>query len=132
MARGGIGADPWAPNALIYRFAVNALGLFLAGVIVPGIRIDDWPSLLAATAIFALVNIIVRPAAIFVSFCLIALTFGLFILVINAALLAATAWVAGQLDLAFHVDGFWPAMFGAIIISLVSFFATMSLRVLRL
>src|SRR5690606_29109568 len=104
----------------------------LAAFLVPGIEIGDFLTLVAVTAIFALVNLILRPIAVFVGFCLIVLTFGLFVLIINTALLGATAWLAGQLDLEFTVDGFWAAFFGALIISLVSLFATMSVRMTRL
>ena len=48
------------------------------------------------------------------------LTFGLFLLVINAAMLLLTAWVAQKFDIGFFVDGFWPALWGSIIISVVS------------
>lgn len=123
--------DPWSPGALIYRFAVNAAGIFLAALIVPGIVIGDALSLVAVTAIFALVNILIRPLAMIVGFCLIVLTFGLFVLIINTGLFLLTAWVAGELNLDFSVDGFWPAFFGALIISAVSLFATMSLRMNR-
>lgn len=117
-----------SPSVLLVRFLVNGLGLFLASVIVPGIEIGDWQSWLAGTAIFAIVNMLLKPLAVLVSCCLIVVTFGLFVLVINTALLAATAWVAGQLDLDFTVDGFWSAFFGAIVISLVSLFATMVIK----
>lgn len=117
-----------APRVLLLRFVVNGTGLFLAGVIVPGIEIGDWQSLLAGTAIFAIVNMLLKPLAVLVSCCLIVVTFGLFVLVINTALLGATAWVAGQLDLDFTVEGFWSAFFGALIISLVSLFATVVVR----
>lgn len=115
-------------SVLLLRFVVNGVGLFLAGVIVPGIEIGDWQSLLAGTAIFAIVNMLLKPLAVLVSCCLIVFTFGLFVLIINTALLGATAWVAGQLDLDFTVDGFWSAFFGALIISLVSLFATIVIR----
>jgi putative membrane protein len=71
---------------------------------------------------------LLKPLAVLVSCCLIVVTFGLFVLVINTALLGATAWVAGQLDLDFTVEGFWSAFFGALIISLVSLFATVVVR----
>jgi putative membrane protein len=120
--------EPWALQALLFRFVINLAGLFLAAAIVPGIEIGDWQSLLAGTAIFAIVNILLRPLATFFAFCLIIFTFGLFVLVINTALLGATAWVAGQLDLAFTIDGFWSAFFGALIISIVSMIASMTVR----
>ena len=82
----------------------------------------------AAAAIFAIVNMLLKPLAMLVSCCLIVATFGLFVLIINTALLGATAWVAGQLNLSFTVDGFWSAFFGAVIISLVSIFASVAIR----
>lgn len=120
--------DPWSVQALLFRFVINLAGLFLADAIVPGIDIGDTTSLLAGTAIFAIVNILLRPLATFFAFCLIIFTFGLFVLFINTALLGATAWVAGQLDLAFTIDGFWSAFFGALIISIVSMIASMTVR----
>lgn len=120
--------DPWAPRTLLLRFIVNLAGLFIADLLVPGIHIADAPSLVAGTAIFAIVNLLLRPLATFVSCCLIVGTFGLFVLVINGVLLAVTAWVAGGLGLGFTIDGFWPAFFGALVISAVSFIATIIVR----
>jgi putative membrane protein len=121
-------ADPWAPETLALRFLVNLAGLWVASRVVPGVHVDDMPSLLAGTAIFAIVNVLLRPLANFVSCCLIVFTFGLFVLVINAVLLALTAWIAGRLDLAFRVDGFWAAFFGALVISAVSIVASLVIR----
>ena len=120
--------DPWAPRTLLLRFVVNLAGLYLADLIVPGIHIADAPSLVAGTAIFAIVNLLLRPLATFVSCCLIVGTFGLFVLVINGALLLVAAWVARQLGLGFTVDGFWAAFFGVLVISIVSFIATVAVR----
>ena len=115
-------------EALLVRFVINLAGLFLAEAIVPGIDIADTESLVLGTAIFAVVNMLLKPIATLFSFCLIILTFGLFVLVINTALLAATAWIAGQLDLAFTIDGFWSAFFAALIISIVSLVASTFVR----
>ncbi|MFA7249453.1 MAG: phage holin family protein [Dehalococcoidia bacterium] len=120
--------DPWAPRTLLLRFVINLAGLFLASEIVPGIHINDAPSLVAGTAIFAIVNLLLRPLATFVSWCLIVATFGLFSLVINGVLLEVTAWAAGQLGLGFTVDGFWSALLGALVISIVSLVATIVVR----
>ena len=87
----------------------------------PASRSTTPASLLAATALFALVNTLVRPFAYLASACLIVLTFGLFIVVINALMLALTAWLAGQLDLGFRVNDFPSAIFGALLIAFVSF-----------
>lgn len=118
----------------LVRFAINAAGLFLASRIVPGIEVGDWQALLAGTAIFAIVNMLLRPVALFLSCCLVAATFGLFVLVVNAFMLEVASWAAGQLGLAFHVRGFWAAVFGALVISCVSLIAQFvagSLRVSR-
>lgn len=112
--------DPWSPSALVARFLINLVGIFIADALVPGFEIGDWQSLIAGTAILAIVNVLLRPLATMFSFCLIILTFGFFVLIINTAMLAATAWTAGQLDLEFTLDGFWSAFFSALIISIFS------------
>lgn len=117
------GPERWTPRTFLLRLAINATGLLLASRIVPGVHIGDWQALVAGTAIFALINTLLRPIALFASCCLIAATFGAFVLVVNAAMLAVTAWVAGQLQLRLAVDGFWPALGGALVISLVSLIA---------
>lgn len=111
-------------EAMLLRAAVNAAGLFLASVIVPGVYIGDWQSLVAGTAIFAIVNTLLKPLAALVSCCLIVVTVGLFAIVINAAMLLVAAWAAGRLGLHFRVDGFWAAVLGSLVISAVSLLAT--------
>lgn len=119
-----LGNGAQGPTGLLFRLAANATGLFLASQIVPGIIVDDWQSLVAGTAILAIVNTLVRPLAVFVSCCLVVFSFGLFLIVVNALMLALTAWVAGQLDLNMEIDTFWSALGGAVIISAVSLFST--------
>ena len=114
---------PKSPREILVRFAVNAAGLWLAAALVPGIEVGDAASLAAATAIFGLLNAFVRPLAYLASACLIVLTFGLFVFVIHAGVLAATAWICGQFGLNFSVAGFWSALFGSLTISLVSLLA---------
>ena len=126
--RFGSGHPDWRPETLMYRLVVNATGLFLASVLVSGIEIDDWQSLVAGTAIFAIVNSLLRPLTMLISCCFIIFTLGLFTVVVNAAMLGATAWSAGQLDLNFHVDGFWSAVSGALVISAVSMLANLISR----
>ena len=126
--RSGGGRPDWSPKAMTYRLVVNAAGLFLASLVVSGIAIDDWQALVAGTAIFAIVNALLRPLAMLVSCCLVVFTFGLFVVVVNAAMLGATAWAAGQLGLNFTVDGFWSAVSGALVISVVSLIATVIAR----
>ncbi len=110
--------------AMLFRVVVNAVGLFLASVLVPGVHVGDWQSLVVGTALFAIVNAVLKPLAALVSCCLIVVTFGLFVLVINASMLMVAAWASGRLGLDFRVDGFWSAVLGALVISVVSMIAS--------
>ncbi len=77
-------------------------------------------TLIAIGAIFGAVTTFIRPIVNFVSIILIILTLGLMLLVTNALMLLLTSWIAGQADLGFHVDGFWTALGGSIVISICS------------
>lgn len=113
---------------MIIRFLVSALSLGLATWLLPGIRLDIQGepasaalTMLVVAAIFGLVNAIVKPLFVFVTSPLLLITLGLFLLVINAALLMLTSWVCGQFGIPWGVDGFMSALIGALIVSVVSF-----------
>ncbi|MEU8525390.1 MULTISPECIES: phage holin family protein [Streptomyces] len=78
-----------------------------------------WTLLLVAL-VFGLVNFLVKPVVKLLSLPLFILTLGLITLVINALMLLLTSWLADKLDLSFHVEGFWTAVLGGLIISVVS------------
>ncbi|WP_458244722.1 phage holin family protein [Streptomyces sp. MAI_2237] len=78
-----------------------------------------WTLVLVAL-LFGLVNWLVKPIVKLLSLPFVILTLGLFTLVVNALMLLLTSWLAGKLDLSFHVDGFWTAVLGGLIISIVS------------
>ncbi|WP_406861975.1 phage holin family protein [Streptomyces sp. HUAS MG47] len=78
-----------------------------------------WTLILVAL-VFGLVNFLVKPLVKLLSLPLFILTLGLFTLVINALMLLLTSWLADKLDLSFHVEGFWTAVLGGLIISVVS------------
>ncbi|MBK3581040.1 phage holin family protein [Streptomyces sp. MBT65] len=78
-----------------------------------------WTLLLVAL-VFGLVNFLVKPIVKVLTFPLFILTLGLITLVVNALMLMLTSWLADKLDLSFHVDGFWTAVLGGLIISVVS------------
>ena len=109
----------------ILRLVVTALATAVAVWIVPGITLTDTDrtsqalTLLGVAVIFGIVNAVVKPIMQVLSACLVVLTRGIFLLVINAAMLALTSWFAGVVGLGFHVDGFWAAVFGSVIISVV-------------
>ncbi|OAR23845.1 hypothetical protein A8W25_15195 [Streptomyces sp. ERV7] len=77
-------------------------------------------TLILVALLFGLVNFIVKPVVKLLSFPLFILTLGLITFVINALMLLLTSWLAGKLDLNFHVEGFWTALLGGLIISIVS------------
>ncbi len=110
---------------LIIRLLVNAIALAAASWLVSGITLQGATTgkrvltLLVVAAIFGIVNAIVKPVVKVLSFPLLILTLGLLTFVINAAMLLLTSWITGKLDVQFHVDGFWAALFGALIISVV-------------
>ena len=76
--------------------------------------------LLLVALIFGVITSFVKPILTFLSIPFIILTLGLFLLVINAGLLLLTGWVADKLDIGFEVTGFWPAVGGAIVITVVT------------
>ncbi len=78
------------------------------------------PLLLLVALILGLVSSFVRPVVTFFSIPFIIVTLGLFLLVINALMLMLTAWIAGGVGIGFHVDGFWNALWGSVVITLVN------------
>ena len=111
--------EAWALN-LVIRVATNAAALWLAARVVNGIEIEGLHALVATAAIFGVVNALIKPVAHLVGLPLTCLTFGLFALVINAAMLVLAAGIAGWFDLQVSVQWFWPAFWGALIVSIVS------------
>ncbi|MER6285131.1 phage holin family protein [Streptomyces sviceus] len=77
-------------------------------------------TLIVVALVFGLVNFLVKPIVTLLTFPLFILTLGLFTLIVNALMLLLTSWLADKLDLSFHVEGFWTAVLGGLIISIVS------------
>lgn len=77
-------------------------------------------ALIVVALVFGLVNFLVKPIVKVLTFPLFILTLGLITLVVNALMLLLTSWLADKLDLSFHVEGFWTAVLGGLIISIVS------------
>lgn len=114
---------------LLIRWMVNAVALGVAATLVRGIHTDGGWQVLALTAlIFGLINALIRPLVTLLTCPLIILTLGLFTLVVNAGMLLLASWLAGIVGLGFTVDGFWPALWGGLIISIVSAALTMILK----
>ena len=103
-------------EGFLIRAVVVAIGLWLASQIVPGIEFRSAGSLIAAALLLGIVNAIVRPILIILTFPITLLTLGLFLLVINGLMIElVSAFLKG-----FVVTGFWPAFFAAIVVSLTS------------
>lgn len=77
-------------------------------------------TLIVVALVFGLVNLLVKPVVKVLTFPLFILTLGLITLIVNALMLLLTSWVCGRLHLSFHVEGFWTAVLGGLIISIVS------------
>jgi putative membrane protein len=104
------------------RFLIRALfaglGLWLAAEIVPGVAFLNWGSLVAAAVLLGIVNAVVRPVVFVLTLPLTMISLGLFLFVVNAAMLG----LVGLLLKGFVVDGFWAGVFGAIVVGVVSWF----------
>ncbi len=109
------------------RLLVNMAAIAATAWLLPGIAIggDKLLTVLLVALIFGLVNAIIKPIFSFLTCGLYLLTLGLFTFVTNALMLLATSSVAEWFGLQFQVDGFWTAMVGAIIITVVSFVLSM-------
>ncbi len=107
---------------LLLRWIINAIALAIAATFVSGIHVDGgWLVLALVALIFGLVNALIRPVVTLLTCPLIILTLGLFTLVINAVMLLLASWIAGLLGIGFSVEGFGPAFWGGLVISIVSF-----------
>jgi putative membrane protein len=112
---------------LILRLLANAGALAVATFLLSGITLTAPTTgrkvltLLGVALIFGILNAVVKPIFALVTAPLLLLTLGLFLLVINACMLLLTSWLSSKFGLGWHVSGFWVAVFGAIIVSIVSF-----------
>ena len=102
---------------LIVKILVIAAAVWIVTALVPGVQVTEGiENYLIIAAIFTLVNVLVKPVLTLLSFPLLLLTLGLFLIVINAALFGLTAWLTDRLT----VDGIGPAVIAALIISVVT------------
>jgi putative membrane protein len=118
----------WIIRVLINACALAVAAWLFTGIVVNGASDGDrLLTLLVVALIFGVVNEFVRPVVSLLSIPLYVLTLGLFYFVVNALMLWLTSWVCGQLDIGFRVHGFWTAVFGAIVISIVGWIMGMVL-----
>ena len=106
------------PDAMrfLVRLIVNAAAVFLAANFVPGIAVSGFGVALVAGLLLGFVNAIIKPVLFVLTLPFTIVTLGLFIFVVNAICLGLVAWLVPG----FTISGFWAALFGAIVISLIS------------
>jgi putative membrane protein len=112
---------------ILIRLVISAVALWISTLVFSGIQLGGdnvvrkIGTLLLVAAIFGIVNAILRPIIKVLGCWAYVLTLGLVALVVNGALFMLTSWIAGKLDLPFHVDAFWPtAVLGALLVSVIS------------
>ena len=106
----------------LIRVLINALAIYFTAAIVPGIELSSAMAALGAGLVLGLVNAVVRPILILLTLPFTLLTLGLFLFVLNGLCL----WLTSLLVKGFEVHGFWAAVFGAILVSVVSWLLTTS------
>ena len=112
---------------ILIRLAISAIALWISTLVLDGITLGGGSALtkigtlLLVAVIFGIVNAVLRPIVKVLGCWAYVLTLGLVALVVNGLLFLLTSWIAGKLDLPFHVDHFWPtAVLGALLVSIVS------------
>jgi len=108
----------------LIQAVISALGLWLAAAVVPGITVDGWVTLALAAVLLGVANAVVKPILVFVTFPITVITLGLFLLVVNAAVLGLVALLLPG----FSIAGFVPAVLGALLVSLVSWAGSQLVR----
>ncbi len=101
--------------------------MLVAAKLISGIHLRDWQGAVLAGAIFGIANTFIKPVVKTLTCPLYMLTMGLFALIVNTGMLVLTSWIDQQLDLGFRVDGFVPALTGALVIGIVSWLAALTL-----
>ncbi len=114
-------------NRFILLWLINAVALYAAVALVPGITVQstNWLSFIWLALIFGLLNALLRPLLKLLTCPLILLTLGVFTLVINTFLFWLAGVIGTKFSVGFTVAGFWPAFLGGLIVSVVSAALTM-------
>jgi len=118
----------------LIRVLASAAALAVATAVVPGIELTTGSvtskvlTLIAVALIFGVINAFLKPIVKIVGCAFYILTLGLIALVVNALLLWLTSWLAGKLNLPWHITGFWPAFWGAITVSVVGWLLSILIR----
>lgn len=106
---------------LLLVWILNAIALLAVAYLYPGVQIQDWKAAAVAALVLGLVNTLVKPILVILTLPVTILTLGLFLLVLNALLF----WGVASMVPGFHVSGFWAALLGAILYSVIGWLLSM-------
>lgn len=106
---------------LLLVWILNAIALLAVAYLYPGVQVEDWKAAAVAALVLGLVNTLVKPVLVILTLPVTIVTLGLFLLVLNALLF----WSVASLVPGFHVSGFWAAVLGAILYSLIGWLLSM-------
>lgn len=101
---------------LLLVWILNAIALLAVAYLYPGVQVQDWKAAAIAALVLGLVNTLVKPILVILTLPVTIVTLGLFLLVLNALLF----WIVASLVPGFHVNGFWAAMLGAVLYSVIA------------
>ena len=101
----------------LIKIASTTLAVFLIATLMPGVEVRNLPMAMLVSVILVLMNVYVKPILIFLTFPITIVTLGLFLLVINAAIILTTSYLLKD---GFKVDGFWVAMLFSIVLSMIT------------
>ena len=105
--------------SILFAWIIITIAILLAAYLIPGIKVDSLGSAIVGAAILGLLNVLIKPILIILTFPITLLTLGLFIFVINALLF----WLAGSMIRGFSVRSFGPALLGSLVVTVITFIA---------
>jgi putative membrane protein len=106
-------------SSLVISWIITTIAILVAAHIIPGIRADSLGGALLGAAILGILNAVLKPIFVILTLPITLVTFGLFLFVINALIF----WLAGSLLSGFHVQSFWAALLGSLVVTIVSYLA---------
>lgn len=104
-----------AHMSLLIRIVISVVSLAVAARLIPGIIVQDWRTLILAALLLSVVNVVIKPILVFLTFPITLVTMGLFLLILNAAMLGLVAWMLPG----FSISGLLPAILGWLVMAVV-------------
>ena len=108
-------------KSFLLNLSINIIAILAAVWIVPGIELrGQWWTTILVALIFGLLNTALRPMLLLFTLPFVIVTLGIFLVIINALMLGLTSWLAQSINIDFTIRGFWPAILGSLVISIIS------------